>query len=230
MIERGDGEVEGQMGKSASAQSKPRREAGRQMPGQGAAQSESLSKARPQVHDGFARRRIGLAPFVNDASRLLILGSMPGEASLQAGRYYGHPHNHFWRLLYALLDGGEPDADYEARVQFALSRGVALWDVLHACEREGSLDAAIRRPEANDFAALFGRHPGIRYVFFNGSASADLFRRHVRPQLPAGDDGRTYRTLPSSSPARAMSFEAKREAWHPVRDAWLGLGRPGVGR
>ncbi len=163
----------------------------------------------------------GLAPIVNGQSRILLLGSMPGAASLAAGQYYGHPRNHFWPLLYQLLDGGEPAADYDSRLAFALSRGVALWDVLGACEREGSLDAAIRKPEANDMATLYRQYPALQYVFFNGSAAADLYRRYVRASLPEGVVPRELHTLPSSSPARAMSLPAKLAAWQPVRDAWL---------
>ncbi|CAG7645164.1 hypothetical protein PAESOLCIP111_04893 [Paenibacillus solanacearum] len=164
----------------------------------------------------------GLAPVYTDRCTLLIVGSMPGEASLRAQQYYGHPRNHFWPLLYGLLDGGAPEPDYEARLRFALSHGVALWDVLRACEREGSLDSAIRRPEANDFRAFFERCPSVRHVFFNGSAAAQWFARYAAPRLP-GDD-RAYVTLPSSSPARAMPLSAKRQAWQPVRDAWLAAG------
>ncbi|MCZ8514527.1 DNA-deoxyinosine glycosylase [Paenibacillus filicis] len=161
----------------------------------------------------------GLPPVVFSGARLLILGSMPGEASLQMRQYYGNPRNHFWRLMYALLDGGGvPDADYEARLWFLRSRGVALWDVLQTCERQGSLDSAIRRPRANDFAALFGAYPGIRHVFFNGNAAADLFRRHAA--AAAAMHAASYAQLPSSSPARAMAFEAKLAAWQPLREAW----------
>ncbi|WP_159881956.1 DNA-deoxyinosine glycosylase [Paenibacillus puerhi] len=163
--------------------------------------------------------KVGFAPQIDGSSRLLILGSMPGDASLRAGQYYGHPRNMFWRLLYALLEGGEPDPDYEARLRFALSRGVALWDVLQSCERQGSLDSAIRRPVAQAFEELYLRYPRLDYVFFNGSAAAELYRKHVRGTLTE-PDGRTYRTLPSSSPARAMSFEAKLEAWSGLREAW----------
>ncbi|NEN87248.1 DNA-deoxyinosine glycosylase [Paenibacillus elgii] len=166
-------------------------------------------------------RLTGLAPVADERCRLLILGSMPGEASLRAQQYYGHPRNGFWPLLYALLDGGEPAAAYEERLRFALSRGVALWDVLAACEREGSLDTAIRRPEANGFARFYAAYPGIRHVFFNGSTAADLYRRQVMKE--AADDGKSYTLLPSSSPARAMSQAAKLEAWQPVRKAWLAV-------
>lgn len=164
-------------------------------------------------------RIIGLLPVVEKGARILILGSIPGEASLRAQQYYGFPRNHFWRLLYALLDGGEPDEAYEDRTRFAVSNGVALWDVLGACEREGSLDSAIRRPEVNDFGEFFKRYPSIRYVFFNGKTAAALFSKYSAPLLP--EDGRSFIVLPSSSPARAMTFDAKLEAWRPVREAWL---------
>ncbi|MBP1153397.1 MULTISPECIES: DNA-deoxyinosine glycosylase [unclassified Paenibacillus] len=162
----------------------------------------------------------GFLPIADEGCRILILGSMPGEASLEVRQYYGHPRNHFWRLLYALLDGGEPEPSYEARTRFALSRGVALWDVLRACVRKGSLDTAIRRPEANDFEHFYQRYPQIRFIFFNGSASEQLYRRHVKPLLRK-DTGRLYTLLPSSSPARALSLSAKLEAWQPLRHTWL---------
>ncbi|SDD15467.1 G/U mismatch-specific uracil-DNA glycosylase [Paenibacillus sp. UNCCL117] len=173
--------------------------------------------------------KVSFGPEIDDNSRLLILGSMPGEASLRAGRYYGHPRNIFWRLLYALLDGGEPAAAYEDRLRFALSRGIALWDVLRSCERKGSLDSAIRRPEVQDFAGLFERYPRVSYVYFNGSAAAELYRKHVRFAGPEPEGGRVYRTLPSSSPARAMSFEAKLAAWGCLREDWIASRSGGSG-
>lgn len=165
----------------------------------------------------------GFPPIADEGCRILILGSMPGEASLEVRQYYGHPRNHFWRLLYTLLDGGEPEPSYEERIRFALSRGVALWDVLRACERKGSLDAAIRRPEANDFERFYQRYPHIRFIFFNGSASEQLYRRLVLP-LQKEDALRRYTLLPSSSPARALALSAKLEAWQPLCDAWLSGG------
>ncbi|ALS24709.1 DNA-deoxyinosine glycosylase [Paenibacillus naphthalenovorans] len=162
----------------------------------------------------------GFPPVADERCRILIIGSMPGKASLDVGQYYGHPRNHFWRLLYTLLDGGAPEPSYEARIRFALSRRVALWDVLRSCERQGSLDAAIRRPEANDFERFYQRCPYIRFVFFNGSASEQLYRRYVKP-VEKDAALRCYRLLPSSSPARAMTFSAKLEAWQPLREAWL---------
>jgi double-stranded uracil-DNA glycosylase len=162
----------------------------------------------------------GLPPVVNEDSRILILGSMPGVASLEAQQYYGHPRNAFWPLLYSLLDGGAPSEAYEQRIRFALSHGVALWDVLSVCEREGSLDSAIREPEAGDFARLFERFPKMKWVFFNGKAASDLYRRHVLPLLSQSAGAPTYTVLPSTSPAHTMRFEAKLAAWEPVREAW----------
>ncbi|TVY10799.1 DNA-deoxyinosine glycosylase [Paenibacillus cremeus] len=176
--------------------------------------------------DEQGKRLHGLAPVAAEHCTLLLLGTMPGEASLLAQQYYGHPRNHAWPLLYGLLDGGTPEAAYEARIGFALSRGVALWDVLQACERAGSLDSAIRKPEANDFSAFFAQYPRLTHVFFNGSEAERLYRRQVAPQLGAGDS-RTYTALPSSSPARALSLTVKLQAWQPVREAWLALGAQG---
>jgi TDG/mug DNA glycosylase family protein len=109
----------------------------------------------------------GFAPIADENSRILILGSMPSVASLRKGQYYGHPQNAFWRLMPALL--GEPfTEDYAQRTAMLLRHGVALWDVLKSCEREGSLDSNIKRPEVNDFAAFFDAHPRISRVYLNG--------------------------------------------------------------
>ncbi len=138
---------------------------------------------------------------------------MPGEASLAAGQYYAHPRNQFWPILGALLgfDAGMP---YERRVRAVRAAGIAVWDVLHSCERPGSLDSRIVRDsiEPNDFAALFARCRGIRRVCFNGAMAEESFRRHVLPSLDAG--GLEFVRLPSTSPANAsMSAARKLEAW-----------------
>jgi len=153
-------------------------------------------------------------------AEVLILGSMPGEASLAAGRYYAHPRNAFWPVMAALLrfDAAAP---YAVRVRALRSARVALWDVLRACRRRGSLDADIAREdlEANDFAAFFRRHPRIRRVFFNGAKAEQCFRRHVE-----SEPGVPWQRLPSTSPAHAaLSFEAKLQAWRAVEEA---LRRP----
>ncbi|QLQ24531.1 MAG: DNA-deoxyinosine glycosylase [Dechloromonas sp.] len=170
---------------------------------------------------GHAR---GFPPIAAPGARILILGSMPGQASLAAGQYYAHPRNAFWPIMGALL-GFAPALPYPERAVRLAAAGVALWDVLHACTRPGSLDTAIDRDSAepNDFAAFFAAQPGIRHVFFNGSAAAALFRRH--DQLPPGAAGTR---LPSTSPAHAgRNFADKLAAWQAVADALAGCGRRG---
>lgn len=149
----------------------------------------------------------GFEPIADANSRILILGSMPSEASLKKGEYYGHPRNAFWPLITALL--GEPyQNDYAARKAMLLRHGVALWDVAAACEREGSSDAAIRNVAANDFTAFFAAHPGIKRVFFNGAAAHALYKKYI------GFNNRIlYEKLGSTSPAHAVSFQSRLDDW-----------------
>jgi TDG/mug DNA glycosylase family protein len=156
----------------------------------------------------------GFAPLVNARARVLVLGSMPGVRSLQSQQYYAHPRNAFWPIA-AQLFAFDGQADYAARCAALLHSGVALWDVLQACEREGSLDADIRGESVvpNDFATFFRRYPGIERVCFNGAAAAALYRRHVLPGLTVSRQLQ-YRALPSTSPAHAaMRREDKLQAW-----------------
>jgi len=155
-------------------------------------------------------------PVENLSASMLILGSMPGEASLRAGEYYAHPRNHFWRLMGSLIPL-EPDSKYEARIQSLQAAGIALWDVLHSCVREGSLDARIDKATqtSNDFNLFFARHTSISHVFFNGSAAEQIFRREVLPGLALRY--MEYMRLPSTSPANAsFSYEKKLEAWKAI--------------
>jgi hypoxanthine-DNA glycosylase len=152
-------------------------------------------------------------------ARVLVLGSMPGAASLAAAEYYAHPRNAFWPIMGALFGAG-PDLPYAERLQRLNAAGVALWDVIGACERTGSLDSAIA-PEsivANDFAALFEACPRIGHVFFNGAAAEAAFRRHVRGRVALPP--LHFNRLPSTSPAHAArDFEAKLAAWQAVWSA-----------
>jgi hypoxanthine-DNA glycosylase len=150
------------------------------------------------------------APVAHRSARVLILGSMPGVASLKARQYYAHPRNAFWPVMGDLL-GFDPAMPYAARLAVLSDAGIALWDVLRECHRTGSLDSAIDPASlvANDFATFFAAHPGIVRVGFNGSLAAESFRRHVVPS-PRLD----YRRLPSTSPAHAaLSLAQKTEAW-----------------
>jgi double-stranded uracil-DNA glycosylase len=149
----------------------------------------------------------GFPPVLDSTTRILILGSFPGEASLAAQQYYAHPRNQFWRLLSAVLGEELASLPYDQRLQRLLSHRVGLWDVLAACEREGSLDAAIRRPLPNEFAMLKHQCPKLEKVCFNGKTSG-----RFAPLFAAAG----FRTvvLPSSSPANAqLSFEEKLTQW-----------------
>jgi hypoxanthine-DNA glycosylase len=154
-------------------------------------------------------------------ARILILGSMPGTASLAAARYYAHPRNAFWPLMGELL-GFDAMLPYDERLEALKRNRVALWDVVHRCHRPGSLDADIRHEtvEANDLPAFFEAHPHIRAVFFNGRTAETLYRRHVLPRLDHPWRQLPRRALPSTSPAHAArSFADKRAAWRPILDA-----------
>lgn len=158
-------------------------------------------------------------PVCRADARVLILGSMPGEASLAAAQYYAHPRNAFWPIMGRLFGAGL-ELPYAERLARLNDAGVALWDVIARCRRPGSLDSAIDRDsvEANDFARLFGACPQLGHVFFNGSAAEAAFRRHVR--LPPGLRPLRFARLPSTSPAHAArDFAAKLAAWQAVREA-----------
>jgi hypoxanthine-DNA glycosylase len=166
--------------------------------------------------------RVRSFPPIEDArARVLILGSMPGGASLAAGQYYAHPQNLFWRILGDLLRAG-PGLSYAARTRLLKTNGIALWDVLDSCVRRGSLDSAIEEDSiaVNDFASFFAAHPRIGRVFFNGAKAESSYRRHVMPHLDTVGNAVEYLRLPSTSPAHAaLSFEKKRDAWKAVLGA-----------
>jgi hypoxanthine-DNA glycosylase len=155
----------------------------------------------------------GLPPLVSPQTRLVILGSFPGAASLAAGQYYGHPRNHFWPVLQAIWPsspGSICASSYQIRSEWLLSKGLGLWDVYASCEREGSLDSQIRHPVLNDLASLIQRCPNLAAIAHNGGESF----RHARHTEPLGLP--VYR-LPSTSPANASwSFERKLAAWREV--------------
>lgn len=153
------------------------------------------------------------APIAGRNARVLVLGSMPGRASLEAGRYYAHPQNAFWRIASALL-GVRPGASYAAHVRALKRARIAVWDVLHSCIREGSLDTMIEDETANDFKAFFRAHPGITHVYFNGAKAEASYRRHVLGRI---DRPLRYARLPSTSPAHAsLAYRRKLAAWRAI--------------
>jgi hypoxanthine-DNA glycosylase len=156
---------------------------------------------------------IGFPPVIDASARVLILGSMPGVASLQRQQYYAHKRNSFWKIVGGIF-GFDPAAPYEERLALLRNSGVALWDVLHSCVRPGSLDGAIERDSKvpNDFAGLFRDYPGIRLVCCNGAEAHESYQRLVLSKL--GGDSIPCRRLPSTSPAHAaLPFEDKLAAW-----------------
>jgi TDG/mug DNA glycosylase family protein len=156
----------------------------------------------------------GLPPIIGRTPRILVLGSMPGVASLAAGEYYAHPQNQFWRIVGEI--GGFDPRDSYARRGAALKRArIALWDVVGSCVRPGSLDASIRDDSvvANEFAAFLDRHRSVARVCFNGRKAEAAWRRHVLGALPAARL-LEYRLLPSTSPAHAgMGYRDKLRIW-----------------
>lgn len=156
-------------------------------------------------------------PPVADASaRALILGSMPGVESLRAGEYYAHPRNAFWQIMGELV-GASREMAYGTRLRRLRQSGIALWDVLAACAREGSLDTAIDANTiiANDLVTFLARHQRISHVYFNGATAERCFLRHVQPALEP-ERLRLHR-LPSTSPAHAaLGYTAKLRAWRKV--------------
>ena len=151
-------------------------------------------------------------PVVDPHTRLLLLGSLPGRASLAAGRYYAHPRNLFWRLAGDALGVDLAALDYEARLATLGAHGIGLWDVIADATRPGSLDAAIRAANANDLAALCRTLPALAAVAFNGATAARIGRARLAGL--AGLTNLALIDLPSSSPAyAALPYAAKRDRW-----------------
>jgi TDG/mug DNA glycosylase family protein len=158
-------------------------------------------------------------PVIGRRPRIIILGSMPGVASLEAVQYYAHPRNAFWPIMGELF-GVDHKATYESRIGELEKLPLILWDTLQACYRPGSLDSNIdiNSAQANDFPALLRRFPEICAIAFNGAASGKYFRKLVVPILPGVTDIELLR-MPSTSPANAgMNFEQKLVAWRRIRD------------
>lgn len=152
------------------------------------------------------------APVADSRTRLLICGSLPGDRSLTARRYYAHPQNQFWRLLSPVADIDLAALDYDARLAAILAARIGLWDVVASAHRPGSSDAAIRDHAANDVSALAATLPDLRAIAFNGGTAYRLGMRQM-----SGDDRYRLISLPSSSPLHTVGIAAKQAAWGDLR-------------
>jgi len=161
----------------------------------------------------------GFPPIADKKAKVLILGSMPGEESLRKNEYYANPKNSFWRIMASLFGFG-CDLSYKEKARILKKNNIALWDVMKACQRRGSLDSAIKDSATveNDFVSFYSIHPKIRYVFFNGTKAEMEYKKRVMPRLPDVTKGITYYRLPSTSPTMArLSFNAKMIEWSKVK-------------
>lgn len=166
----------------------------------------------PSEPDGNLR---GFAPLGSTGATCLVLGSMPGAASLAAGEYYAHRRNAFWDIIEALFSVPR-SLPYSERVRALESAGMAVWDVLASCRRHGSLDSAIDRASVrvNDIRAFLDNHPAISCIGFNGGSALRLYERHVLPHLPENQQKLPRVSLPSTSPAHArLTLADKIDAW-----------------
>jgi len=164
----------------------------------------------------MAKRVRSLDPIIDKNSRVLILGTMPGPESLRRKQYYANPGNQFWRIVYRVLgECNEPPSDYKERINFLKKSGIALWDVLKSCEREGASDSMIRNGQPNDFGSLLRDCPGLKRTFFNGKTAEYFFKKCGCPELARVQPER----LPSTSSANAgMSADGKIHCWRVIRD------------
>ena len=162
-----------------------------------------------------------MPPILGRGARVLVLGSMPGAASLAAQRYYAHPQNAFWSIMAALCGAGR-ELSYAERCARLKAAGIAVWDVLARCSRDGSLDSDIERQSiaTNDFAALFARAPQLQLVGCNGTTAHECYRRRVLPTLPPSAAAIPVVLLPSTSPANAGTSRAAKTA------RWLAALQP----
>ena len=162
-----------------------------------------------------AGRKRGFPPVADARTRILILGSLPGEVSLANAQYYGNPRNKFWMLMSEVIDLGLVSLDYTARLDALLAHGVGLWDVVAEAHRTGSLDSHIRQPIDNDLLGLLSRHTNIKAIAFNGGTAWRLGLKVL------GESAIAYLTLalPSSSPANTLPYADKARQWQHVRSA-----------
>ena len=162
--------------------------------------------------------KVGFPPIIADDPKVLILGSMPSEASLEQGQYYAHPRNAFWHIMGSLFRFNA-EASYAERKALLIKNRVALWDVLQECKRDGSLDSSIITSsiKTNDFLHLLASYPTIQLIVFNGTTAEKVFKKRVLPGLKTQLKRIRMIRLPSTSPAMAaLTREQKMEKWSEI--------------
>lgn len=165
-----------------------------------------------------ANQQQGLAAIAQADAQVLILGSMPGQLSLEQQQYYAHPRNAFWQIMARLCDFNA-EMRYAEKLLALQQYKLALWDVIESCERQGSLDNNINQASIviNDFASFFQQHPQIQHIFFNGSRAEQEYRKRVLPGLVEQWQALPCTRLPSTSPAMAsLTLEQKLMVWGQV--------------
>lgn len=191
----------------------------RQEPGARTAEAMLVFQPGPMLQAGLPMRDLTIKrsfpPVVAENTRLLVLGSLPGERSLAASRYYAHPRNQFWRLMSGVTDVDLTALDYSDRLSVLLKAGIGLWDVVESAARTGSLDADIRGHRPNAIAELVDSLPKLVAVAFNGGTSSRIGRRQLEDRSHLH-----LVTLPSSSPAFTMRLSEKQARWDELR-RWL---------
>jgi len=156
----------------------------------------------------------GFEAVIDKNCKVLILGTMPGAESLTKEEYYANARNQFWKIVFSLLEK-DLDDNYENKKAVLLNNKIAIWDVLKSCDRENSSDSNIKNPVSNDFIWLYSKYPNLKSVYFNGKKAEALYKKLVINKVNREDDIRLY-TLPSSSPANAVKFEAKVNEWKQI--------------
>jgi len=159
----------------------------------------------------YSVRKISFPPISKPDAEILILGTMPGEKSLELNQYYGHRGNQFWKIMFTCFDQPYSN-DYEQKKKLLTDHKIALWDVLMHCERDGSADNNIKDEFPNDFQDFFLRHPGIKTVIFNGKSAHNFYAQYV-----GLNNERKFQVLPSTSPANTwQTREEKMAEWRCV--------------
>jgi len=153
-------------------------------------------------------QKFALPLLIDQTSKILILGTIPGDQSIAKQQYYGNNGNHFWKIVFTIF-GENYNSNYEEKKQLLKTHGIALWNVLASCIREGSSDSKIKNETVNDFENLHIQYPNIRHIFFESKTAAKFYQKYVKP-----NNNVKYHILPSTSGLNArMTFEQKIESW-----------------